>query len=1393
MKLKKVFLFLLILVSGFILVGCQGEPGIKGEPGDRGDQGLQGETGEKGEQGKPGKDGQTGEQGPQGIQGETGEKGDKGEDGKEIEFRVSPDGILQQRYVGEDDNAWKDVFDVSIIAKWRSKYTVELDVNGGTYADDKQQTKFEQQAYLANIELPTPTMEGFVFLGWSDGKQTVNGKYVVTESVTLVAKWADESILQGLVVGTGEGQYATIKEALDAVKPGEKIILTPGTYTEQLDIKVADITIMGPNAGINGNDAERKEEAVITNKWTVHPSACNFTIDGLTFKGGAQILNGESAEYFGFNFINNKVLKTNTKPKQWVIDRYQMNAFLEFKLPGGGASNDFNIQNNHFENISMVNVMVNRANNLSVDNNVFLDFGVDALRCEGGYNKGVLSFTNNHFEQTERNNGYNAMFLYALSGGAGSYTHVIIDHNVFKNIGTNKDETNFNGTIAARVYQENKTDIDVKNNVFDHCVDGMHLRNNGANTSNWSCTVENNQFLGLPEHYYYASYYGGDSESTNPHLAKFTKNYYEDNDGKVISDLAPHAALFKHMASYGEALAEKPATEPATPLEFYTITYDLDGGTVKLDLPRTYSSVNDKDIELPKAMKENFNFKGWLLNGNVVNKIPADTRGNLKLKAVFQAEEGELHNVTYKFEGGYSEALLVKNHGDAPTFAINNYNYNNGSFWGGAYASDIFIGTSDYDPTATFSDRVYIGKNVETGLYEIKGLIVGGQTAEWASGAEYVITISSSYSNFYPNHTTFQDLKVGDMVAFDTPIDMIDGKNPGNVYFFTEAPAADEMTIQQRLTDSLVVPSRLGFEFLGWYDDADKKVNDLSGLNADMTLTAKWKQKNPVKSFKVDKICSELTKGDVFDIVASVVPADAYFKTVYYESDNTDVLTVDANGHVVAINAGVATITLHDYLNEVTQTYEVTVYAPKTIDVDFAEGFNGVLKPTETMQLVAKALGKGTKDAVINYQSLNNSIATVNETGLVTAVANGKAEIQVSIQGTDVKLVVNFLVGDFAQGTDVEKIIALIVAENYGEIDAGNISLYNDGKNRVYVPTYGSVNSFLFDKFEVDTKYYAATEANPNNHKDRIPTDQIEFVTVHDTATLTGTVDNIGGAMSSGETSVHYSVGNDKIIGIVPEKYIAYHAGDGTGIPFEWTKTDAKATENVAPVMDVVADGGKYYISVNGVKSAVEVPTVGGQAPTKENFTHLGPVWKVENGYYYVGGPLWESYGGIGSRGGNNNSIGIEMCSNETGDIYDTFQRTAMLVSDILIRNNLDTTRVKQHNTWSKKNCPQTVIAGNLWDEFMRMVELQYTIRKDYKDAEISIKSNNPEIIDNTGRVINAPEFTTMVSYDLTVKLGTESKTVTLYNLVPGTATWEQWDGIYSASKIWNEGNFNIK
>ena len=797
--------------------------------------------------------------------------------------------------------------------------------------------------------------------------------------------------------------------------------------------------------------------------------------------------------------------------------------------------------------------------------------------------------------------------------------------------------------------------------------------------------------------------------------------------------------------------------------------------------------------------KEGITFKGW---DTKYDNITED----LEIKGIF---EKNAYMVTYDFNGGQSEELYIKNGNAVTSFNIDNYNYNNGAFWSGKYASDIFIGERSCDPGATFSDRVYIAKDPNTGFYTIINILLSGPSS-WPEGAEYVITISSSYSAYRAHHTKMQSLQVGDVVVFDKPIATITKQAPGGVYFFREKPTNFVIDVMVDKNGKLITPSYLGYDFVGWYDETGKKYESVADLTADVKLTAKWDALNPVTELNISSMTTELVTGDEFQIVASVVPSDAYFKEILYYTTDEDIVSVSDSGLMKAGNAGTVKITITDFMGVVVKEYEVTVYMVSSIDAKFADGYKGVLNVGDTTEIIPESVGKDAQDVKYTFKSSDESIITVDENGKITAKALGTATITIddNIESTD-ELSVAVVVAELTENDKVEKVMKLLAESNFATVETGNFGIYNDGTQRYYQANYGSVNRFSFAPYVVNTEYCAQAEAFTGGHKSRRYTgghdDTIQFVTVHDTATLTGTVASIAKNMANGETSIHYTTGNDAIYAVVPEKYIAYHAGDGTGTPFKWYSTGVDGSKidvmdyTTYPTWDIYSQNGKWYWIINGVKTQNEAPISNGSKtisnPSKENITDLGPAWKVVDGIIYIG-TTWVDFsqmaiGAISSHGGNSNSIGIEMCVNVSSDMYDTLQRTAQLVADILIRNNLDLSRVKMHNTWSGKNCPQVLRAGSYWWDFIEMVKLNYIIMKDYADVKIEMKSNNPEIVDETGRVYNAPVKTTSVSYELKVSCGDASKTMTLHNIVPGSTTWSQWNGTYPSKLIWNNGKYS--
>jgi parallel beta-helix repeat protein len=102
---------------------------------------------------------------------------------------------------------------------------------------------------------------------------------LVAVAVILCAALAVPASAATLTVGAG-GQFKTIQQAVDAAKPGDTVLVAPGTYTENVVVS-KPLTITG-NATVNAADSS-KDVFLITSPG-VH-------IDGLTISGGESGVN----------------------------------------------------------------------------------------------------------------------------------------------------------------------------------------------------------------------------------------------------------------------------------------------------------------------------------------------------------------------------------------------------------------------------------------------------------------------------------------------------------------------------------------------------------------------------------------------------------------------------------------------------------------------------------------------------------------------------------------------------------------------------------------------------------------------------------------------------------------------------------------------------------------------------------------------------------------------------------------------------------------------------------------------------------------------------------------------------------------------------------------------
>ena len=160
----------------------------------------------------------------------------------------------------------------------------------------------------------------------------------------------------------------------------------------------------------------------------------------------------------------------------------------------------------------------------------------------------------------------------------------------------------------------------------------------------------------------------------------------------------------------------------------------------------------------------------------------------------------------------------------------------------------------------------------------------------------------------------------------------------------------------------------------------------------------------------------------------------------------------------------------------------------------------------------------------------------------------------------------------------------------------------------------------------------------------------------------------------------------------------------------------------------------------------VDMEGVFHQIPDNEVAYHAGDGLKPSGSYYYN-----STYKKTSITGGNMNGIGIETCVNSGSDYTTTLFNTANLVSDLMIKYDLDIDDVKRHYDFSGKMCPQALIKSGSWDDFLDYVMICYYYKTKLYDVSIEFISMS-KYMDNSGRVnIKTPKGT-KINYKAVIK-----------------------------------------
>jgi uncharacterized protein YjdB len=151
-----------------------------------------------------------------------------------------------------------------------------------------------------------------------------------------------------------------------------------------------------------------------------------------------------------------------------------------------------------------------------------------------------------------------------------------------------------------------------------------------------------------------------------------------------------------------------------------------------------------------------------------------------------------------------------------------------------------------------------------------------------------------------------------------------------------------------------------------------------------------------VTGVSLNRTSASLSPGGTLQLLASVTPTNATNTAVAWTTSNGSVATVNGSGLVTAVANGSCTITVTTASGSRTATCALTVVTVVSVTGVSLNQSSASLVTGATAQLVATVAPVGATVQTVAWTSSNLAVATVSESGLVTAVAAGSATITVT-------------------------------------------------------------------------------------------------------------------------------------------------------------------------------------------------------------------------------------------------------------------------------------------------------------------------------------------------------------------------------------------------------------
>ena len=229
-------------------------------------------------------------------------------------------------------------------------------------------------------------------------------------------------------------------------------------------------------------------------------------------------------------------------------------------------------------------------------------------------------------------------------------------------------------------------------------------------------------------------------------------------------------------------------------------------------------------------------------------------------------------------------------------------------------------------------------------------------------------------------------------------------------------------------------------------------TNDYGSDSKEFTLTIDQQGTIHVTSVSLDKASLELTEGGTGTLIATVEPNNATNKNVTWESSNTSVATVDANGLVTAVSAGTATITVTTVDGNKTAACTVTVKAlpePEPEPEPTPPPYIPPSKPNWTS--VARKLANAQPGDTVTVK-MNGETEVPGEVWEtiagrdVTVILDMGGNVSWTVDGNDVPTATHFADMDFGVDRNTTGIDVDVINAITGEVSSVQITLAHDGE-----------------------------------------------------------------------------------------------------------------------------------------------------------------------------------------------------------------------------------------------------------------------------------------------------------------------------------------------------------